>query len=485
MVSLLKMDPFICQDRRAAGPSRNQRVPDWEMFESFRRQEISFIKLNLAVIAALALVHVAFGHAMGYPSTAAFALLFARFVEQSLEFRFLSRRQKPFCPRLIRAYSWASPLAGLLFAFLLTVLCAMDDAHYHVLMVIPIIAVAFRFPLRPTLGFVVLASALTILGVLIVDGDNDQGAVQELFESVTTVLIYFIVGSVVWVMADHLRRDMKELRKNYEQLGTIQSRLRKDERLAAVGRLASAIAHEIRNPVAAISSSLAAAEGDSLPQTVRQEMLHIAAREAGRLEKLTSDFLSYARARPPDLRPTQVADAVKYVADLMAARAAESSVAVIARCGADLRAMIDDFQLHGALLNLVLNAIEACPPGASVEIGAALSQAESGAPTVEIQIQNSGPAIPVAVADKIFEPFVTTKPAGTGLGLAIARNVAVAHGGTLELTENRPEMIRFTFTIPFHPCPEPIAALAAAAPTRSRQWAPSLDDSFMASSESM
>jgi two-component system sensor histidine kinase HydH len=299
------------------------------------------------------------------------------------------------------------------------------------------------------------------MAVVLVNGDDNADAINELFEAVTIVLIYFVVGTVVWIMSEHVRKDSQELRRNYEQLTLIQSRLLKDERLAAVGRLAGAIAHEIRNPVAAISSSLAAAQGDSLPAAVRQEMWHIAAREASRLEKLTNDFLFYARARPLEPRPTDIADMMRYIADVIRAKASETAVAIHADCSPALRALVDDFQLHGALLNLALNAVEASSAGDSVDILAQLVGGEAEK-SIEIDIRNSGSAIPAGVASRIFEPFVTTKAAGTGLGLAIAQNVARAHGGSLELTENRPGNVRFTLRIPYRACPAAIRESSAA-----------------------
>lgn len=455
-----------------------------DRFASFRRQETSFIKLNLAVIVALTLVHLAFGGRMGYPSFIAFVLLSARFAEQSVEWQLLRQRRQPLSQQTVRLYLWISPLSGILFAFIMTVVCRMEDAHYHVLMVVPIIAAAIRFPLRWVLAFTAVAGALTILGVVIVNGDEDLNGIQELFESVTIVLIYFVVGIVVWIMSENLRRDSEELLKNYDQLRSMHARLLKDERLAAVGRLASAIAHEIRNPVAAISSSLAAAEGDSLPIEIRREMSRIAAREAGRLEKLTSDFLCYARTKPPDLRPTDVSDVVKYVADLVTARAAETCVAIKTDCGGAIASMMDDFQIHGALLNLAINAIDASPPGSAVIIGAQLRDADSATPKVEMYTINPGNPIPPKIADTIFEPFVTTKPAGTGLGLAIARNVAVSHGGSLELTENRQDRIRFSLTIPFRACPRR-RPLPSTASTAMSAGSVSPHDSFIMSSENI
>jgi two-component system sensor histidine kinase HydH len=452
-----------------------------ENFESFRRQEIALIKLSLGVIAALSFVHLAFAPTLGYPRILAFILLSARFSEQSVEWHLLRRRKAPLSPALIRLYCWASPLAAILFAFVMTVVSDMEDAHYHVLMVIPIIASAFRFRLRWVLVFMTVAAVLTVLAVLIFNGDDNVDGIRELFEAMTDVLVYFVVGIVVWMMSEHLRRDSDQLRQHYDQLKTMQARLLKDERLAAVGRLASAIAHEIRNPVAAISSSLAAADTESMPANIRREMSRIAAREAGRLEKLTSDFLSYARVKSLDLRPTDVADLVKYVADLVSAKAREASVALNIRCDGDVRTMIDDFQVHGALLNLAMNAIEGSPCGAFVEIGVCMRDADTEKSIVEMYVENGGNAIPVEVANQIFEPFFTTKGSGTGLGLAIARNVAIAHGGMLELTENREGKIRFTLAVPFRACSIAIAN-ASTSGLRSAESS-SLDDTFAMSSE--
>jgi signal transduction histidine kinase len=417
-------------------------------FDSFRRQEIALIKLSLAVIATLGLIHLSFGHKLGYPSRLASALLVLRFVEQVMEWVWLNRRVSPLSAGQIRFYSFASPAVAILFAFVVNAFSGMEDAHYHVLMVIPIIACGFRFRFQWVVLYVALAGALTVSGVLVTNDVDDGSGLQELFEASTDVLIYALVGGVVWVMSEHLRRDSEEIGEHYDRLQLMQERLSKDERLAAVGRFASAIAHEIRNPVAAIVSSLAAAEDPGMPAAIREEMSRIAAKESGRLEKLTSDFLAYARVKPPELRLTDVGGTVSYVASLITAKASESSVLIKTRCGTRAQTMMDEFQMHGALLNVAMNAIEASPGGATVEIGVNECEQESGAAFVEIYVLSAGEAIPANLACQIFEPFFTTKAAGTGLGLAIARNIAVAHGGTLELTDNRSGHVRFTLTIP-------------------------------------
>ena len=336
----------------------------------------------------------------------------------------------------------------MLFAFALIISSGMDDAHYHVLMVVPIITAAFRFNVRGLLACVSLAVLLTVGGVIITKDVDDADGLRELFEACTDVLVFIVVGTVVWTMAEHLRRDAAAMRSYFEQLQTMQTRVATEERLAAVGRLASAIAHEIRNPVAAIASSLAVAEDSSTSPAIRQEMSRIAAKEAGRLEALTSDFLTYARVRPLQMRSIIASDIVQYVTSLMTARAAESAVTILALCPAKVEVNIDDFQVQGALVNLLMNAIEAGPANTTVTLGLNFLEDGDDAKALEFYVQSPGSQIPADVVSHIFEPFFTTRPTGTGLGLAIARNTAVAHGGSLELSHNISGDIQFSLFLP-------------------------------------
>jgi signal transduction histidine kinase len=108
----------------------------------------------------------------------------------------------------------------------------------------------------------------------------------------------------------------------------------------------------------------------------------------------------------------------------------------------DLSVDLDAPQMEGALLNLVLNAIDATPSGGIVKLTASLT-----GNALRIDVEDSGPAIPEADLPQIFEPFFTTKPAGTGLGLAIARSAAIAHGGDLYLIQNRDGCVTFSMML--------------------------------------
>jgi len=130
------------------------------------------------------------------------------------------------------------------------------------------------------------------------------------------------------------------------------------------------------------------------------------------------------------------------------ARAAELGVTLEVQCPAGLSANLDLFQLQQALLNLVLNAIEAAGSGGRVVLGAREEPQGGASRRVALTVLNSGVPIPESASDRIFEPFFTTKRTGTGLGLAISRNIARAHGGDLSLSRNEADGVQFTFWVP-------------------------------------
>lgn len=418
------------------------------MPESLRRQESGLILLNLAVMAGIAVAHALFAPALGAPSRLFFLVLFGRMALQVAELAWL---QEDRTERALAAYSRFAIGLNLLFAFLLSQLGGLEDSHYVVLMIVPVLAAAFRY--RPAGIALVLGAAtgLTFLQLWLYFRAHGPVKATEYFEAANVVLIYVVVALVVSLLGRQVRSDQAALEASLRELRETRDLLVREEKLAAVGRLASGIAHEIRNPVAMILSSIAMGRGGGgLP---REELDGIVEQEARRLERLTSDFLLYARQKPPERRPAELAAVLEYVAGLARARAAEAGVSLEVSCPEGLAADLDPFQIHQALLNLLLNALDATPAGGTVRLGAGPGEEE-----VRIFVEDSGGPIPPAAAERIFEPFFTTKPAGTGLGLAIGRSLARAHGGDIALAANEPGRVRFELTLPEGPAlslPEP------------------------------
>ncbi|MBL0061136.1 MAG: HAMP domain-containing histidine kinase [bacterium] len=393
-------------------------------------------------MAALITVHMGFRAVMGYPSKGLVILFAVRFVEQVAELVWLQNLTSPLSERARRRYAAISVGAGILFAFSASMLSNVQESHYAALMVLPIIvAASSELTLSATLITVAMCGSLTIFQVWYYYDRDPQ--LTEYYEASTVVLIYLVVALVVHLLVSILRQREQSLERSLHELANTRDRLVEEEKLAAIGRLASSIAHEIRNPVSVISSSLTMARAVSTNLETRDELFDIAEHEAKRMELLTTDLLSYARQKEPDLNVTQLGMTVNYVRDVTQARAAEVGVKIVASCEHDGDIICDSFQIYQALINLIMNAIDASAHGNVVMLSAA-----SIAGTTIFAVVNNGPPIPEQALQRLFEPFFTTKPKGTGLGLAISRKIAQNHGGDLRLTVNGPDRVRFELTIP-------------------------------------
>lgn len=411
-------------------------------FATFRTQEDVLIRLNLLALGALLLIDLGFRPFVDALHSPWPPLLFSvRMIEQLAELRLLNRRKEPLRPAQVQLYAHLSIWINFVFAAVVSLASNIADAHYMVLLVLPLIAAGFRFRLLGVAVAVLTAASLTYLEILVFYIHHPPVDPEEIFETTTMVLVFVVVGVMVWLLAERMRADAQHLRTAYEKLHAAQKKLLEEERLAAIGRLASAVAHEIRNPVGMIASALETAHRKDTEMAIREEFCDIAAKESRRLERITTDFLAYARNKPPERAPQPLETTVGYVAGLVAARVAEHKLQLDVRVEPGASGEFDAFQMHQALLNLVSNALDHTPEGGIVILGA-----DETPDAVEIYVENSG--APVACPEDAFEPFFTTKPRGTGLGLSISRKIAEAHGGALELTHNAPGQVRFTLTIP-------------------------------------
>lgn len=408
---------------------------------TFKRQETIFVGLNLLLLGILLCAHSIFGKYWGVPDREMIAALIIAFLVNAAEVVWLQFLSRPLSMEALAAVTWASILGNLSIAFLLSVFSNSDDSPYYVLMVVPILQAAFRFPLGILTGVVTLAGCLNFLWVWYYFQSHQPLEVAEYLEAGVGALIFAIVGFVVWLLVRDLRQKEDHLAKNLHDLQQTREKLLQEEKLAAVGRLSSAIAHEIRNPVSLISTSIATAK--QVTGSEREEMYEIASEEASRLVSLSSDFLSYAHPRKPKPVSTSVADNVAYVSDACRPHASGKDVSLRVNVEDALIAEADPGQIQQALINLLLNAIDAASPGSTVTVSA-----RERAEHVQIEVENLGMPIPAAERGLIFEPFFTTKPKGTGLGLSIARNIARAHGGDLLLACNGPDKICFALCLP-------------------------------------
>jgi signal transduction histidine kinase len=411
-------------------------------FATFRRQETVQILLNLAVMAGLMSLHAVFHPVIGPVSGAITVAFAARFAMQVAEAGFLNQPGRWLSPRATWWYARLSIAANIAFTVLVARLSTGQESHLTVLMVIPVIAAAFRLSLPGLLAILAVVSGLTVGLVWIPAGAiTPASTLMESFEATTVALILLVVAAVVRLLVTQVWAREDDLRGSLRALAATQDQLVRQEKLAAVGRLAAAVAHEVRNPVSMIASAVASARRPGLRDEAREELFGILGQESQRLQRLTEDFLLYARGRPPQRRAGTLADALGLVAGVVRARAEELGVALTTACE-DAPVTVDPFQLQQALLNLALNGLEATPRGGAVSLTA---RSEPGGAV--FAVENTGAPLAPEVVARLGEPFFTTKPRGTGLGLAIARSIAAAHGGELALTVNGPDRVRFELRV--------------------------------------
>jgi signal transduction histidine kinase len=434
-------------NRQSATPTGVNLYPESAVLgadlESFRWQETTFALLNVAMLAALLCGHALFSSHFGTPTPALVSLLSTGFLLQLVALIWIQTRTQALTERSVRTLTLLTITWEVALALTLGILTDRVDSPYYVLMLVPLLLAAFRRSLPETLAVVMLASIFQFYVVWHFFQLHPPVEVDEYFEAGTVSLIFLLTGVLVWFLVNHLRRKETGLAENLTELAKARERLVQEEKLAAVGRLSAAIAHEIRNPVAMISSSLATALRSPLAADEREVMFDIAGKEADRLERLTNDFLAYARPRAPQCEPCEVMDTLAYVADVCRAHALRREVEVKVEGPEQAIALMDSSQVQQALLNLAMNAVEASAAG-----GVVVLRATNADEFVQIDLENGNGPISEQVVPKIFEPFFTTKPSGTGLGLAIAHNIARSHSGLLQLTANSLDQVRFTLTLP-------------------------------------
>ncbi len=405
---------------------------------SYKKQETLLILLNISVLAALFFVHISFLSLLGRPSPLLLATLAVRFVILIFELLWVQRLSDESNIRVVNIHVYVSIALNISFAFLASISGGTADSHYSVLMIIPILSAAYRFSLIRTLFVAGIAIGLTFLEVWLFFIAHPPADISEYFEAATVSLIFLAVAIVVWLLVGNLRTEESKLSESLTELQRLQEKLVAEEKLAAVGQLSSAIAHEIRNPVTMIASSLKMAEDHEPGSAIRLEMFNIATEEAKRLETLTTDFLAFAKTKEPDLKVVLVIDALKYIASLAKARMIEKGLNLDVKCDASLSFRMDSGLMQQALINLLTNAMNAAEANGKVTIGA-----ETIGQTSVLFVENEGEAIPDEVSKRIFEPFFTNGVKGTGLGLSIVRNIARAHGGDIFLAANENGMVRF------------------------------------------
>lgn len=233
---------------------------------------------------------------------------------------------------------------------------------------------------------------------------------------------------------DDLRLQIEERERVEAERAKLRVALRRSETMSAIGALVSDIAHEVRNPLFAISATLDAIAARFADRDEYKKYITVLRTEVDRLSKLMADLLEYGKPAEIELRPNAIADVTAKAQQACTPLATQRQIAITqcAKPGLPLTA-IDPNRLTQVFQNLIQNAIQHSPPGGMVEV-------EVGGDSAEIRcsIRDSGPGIEAENLERIFDPFFTRRPGGTGLGLSIVQRIVEDHGGSVTVV-NHPE----------------------------------------------
>ncbi|MEE8583223.1 MAG: ATP-binding protein [Acidobacteriota bacterium] len=263
-------------------------------------------------------------------------------------------------------------------------------------------------------------------------GDQDETLFVGAFLSISFGLFGLLLG----MMLQSRRRERKarrQLQENLQRIARIQARLAQTEKLASLGQMASALAHEVRNPLAIVRSMLQNLSEEPVSEEVRaacDQMID----EIDRLKHVTASMLRFARPLRLKLKPVlaqQIVDRVRLLAPpLLDGRRIDFQVSDLQTRPAQIDADAD--LICQALLGLLSNAAQATAESGKIQLRC--QESESG---LEFSVSDDGPGIAEEIREKIFEPFFTTRTDGSGLGLGVARQIVEAHGGRLEADAGR------------------------------------------------
>jgi len=263
------------------------------------------------------------------------------------------------------------------------------------------------------------------------DRQRELGAIIRAYSDVTDRLknAHERLAAEVARLSGELRRKNAELRRK--------------DRLAALGEMAAGLAHEVRNPLGGIALYASKLERDLADRPDTCNAATRITQGVRELDRLVSEILDFAQEDRLERQPVALGSVLTMVEDGAAHWQDKTGAALLIDPAArDIDLTCDPQRLRQVLLNLVINGLQAAGAGGRVHIEArrrssASSEKRRGSDKTQIDVWDTGPGIPQAARDRVFNPFFTTKASGTGLGLAIAHRIIEAHGGSVRVTNDR------------------------------------------------
>jgi two-component system NtrC family sensor kinase len=274
-----------------------------------------------------------------------------------------------------------------------------------------------------------------------VTSDDEVGYLAASFNTMTSELARAEQELLEW--GEKLERKVEQ---RTTELKAMQNHLLQAEKMAAIGKLAAGVAHEINNPLTGVLTNSSLMLQDLPSEDPRREDLQTIVNETLRCRKIVKGLLDFARQTTPQKQELDLNQVVDDVLALVRNQASFRDIAIRADLDSRLpRIMADGDQMRQVVLNIVLNAADAMPRGGELAI---ISSFDPASNAVVIRISDTGTGIPEDIRDRLFEPFFTTKKTGTGLGLAIAYGIVERHRGALKVESTVGRGTTFVISLP-------------------------------------
>lgn len=235
----------------------------------------------------------------------------------------------------------------------------------------------------------------------------------------------------IGLLANSFNEMSRKMSADIESLRSLNEKLARAERLAAMGTLAAGVAHEVNNPLASISSLVQMLRSQSAESAEAREKLDLISTQIGRITRVTRDLTEFARVRPASRSEVDINEVIEASLRLASFDSEFQKLELVKSLSSDLgRIIADGDQLQQVFLNLLLNSRDAMPLGGRLSVSSTRKNGE-----ITISIKDSGAGISDSARTQLFDPFFTTKPAGkgTGLGLSVCYGIVSAHDGRIEV----------------------------------------------------
>jgi signal transduction histidine kinase/predicted transcriptional regulator len=256
-------------------------------------------------------------------------------------------------------------------------------------------------------------------------------------------------GKELEELDEHINRLIRRINKAHEDLQKNRLLLEQSNKFAAIGKIAPALAHEIRNPLTSVKLLIYTMMQE---EDLSREKLHdfeIISHEISRVEGFLQKFLKYARPAKPQIQSVEIEPVIQEVLYLMSAQLKQNNIQVMENYstkGSFIQ--VDPDMIKQILMNLVLNAIESMGNKGEMSILTRIKPDQKNKQFLELSISDSGPGIPQEIVDTLFDPFVKGKDQGIGLGLSISQRIAEQHQGWISAANNSGKGASFTIHLP-------------------------------------